>query len=77
MSLLKFIWDNTYGLLVDDGSLAAGALLALLASGSVSILAPSAAIRNLGGFLLLGLVCALLILNLYAAGRNAARTRLK
>jgi len=29
---LRSVWDNTYGLLVDDGQMAVGALLAIAAA---------------------------------------------
>ena len=76
MRLLKAIWENLYGLLVDDGRLAAGALIVLLFSAAVGQLAPNDAVRGASGFLFLILICALLLQNLYAAGRNAGRQRI-
>jgi hypothetical protein len=75
MKLLKLIWDNTYGLLVDDGRMAVGALLILAFAGILAELAPDESARNASGFVLLGLVCVLILTNLYAAGQNAARQR--
>ena len=70
--LLRAIWENAYGLLVDDGSLAIGALAAVTITWLFASIAAESAER-LGGALLLVLVCALVIANLYAAGRNARR----
>jgi len=71
-SVLRAIWDNTYGLLVDDGQLAIGAIVALaitwLIAGS-----SSEAVRENAGWVLLLLVLALVIANLYRAGHNARR----
>ena len=69
-SLLRGIWDNTYGLLVDDGQLAVGAIAALVVTW---LAAQSAALQDNAGWLLLVLVLALVIANLYRAGRNARR----
>ncbi len=75
MKILNLIWDNTYGLLVDDGSMAAGALIIIAVTAVLSQMAPDEAARNMSGFLMLALVCALVLTNLFAAGRNAARQR--
>ncbi|MDP9253305.1 MAG: hypothetical protein M3O80_09895 [Chloroflexota bacterium] len=69
-SVLRGIWDNTYGLLVDDGQLAVGAIAALVVTW---LAAQSAALQENAGWLLLVLVLALVIANLYRAGRNARR----
>jgi hypothetical protein len=71
-NVARGIWDNTYGLLVDDGQLAVGAILALaitwlIAQTSVGEL------RDNAGWVLLGLVVVLVFANLYRAGRNALR----
>jgi phosphate/sulfate permease len=68
--VLRGIWDNTYGLLVDDGQLAVGAIAALVVTW---LAAQSAALQENAGWLLLVLVLALVIVNLYRAGRNARR----
>ena len=68
----RAVWDNTYGLLVDDGSLALGALAAVGVTWLFAVVATQAAER-LGGGLLLVLVSGLVLANLYAAGRNASR----
>jgi phosphate/sulfate permease len=69
-SLLRGIWDNTYGLLVDDGQLAVGAIAALVVTW---LAAQTSALQENAGWLLLVLVLALVIGNLYRAGRNARR----
>ena len=75
MKLLKAVWENAVGLLVDDGRLAGGALLGLIVTWLFAAVAPNETIQQLGGPLLLMWVCVLLLSNLYAAGRNAARKR--
>jgi len=71
-SVLRGIWDNTYGLLVDDGQLAVGAIAALAVTWAIARAAP-AALHEKAGWVLLVLVLALVIANLYRAGRNARR----
>jgi len=71
-SVLRAIWDNTYGLLVDDGQLAIGAIVALAIMWLIAATTPSEGHDN-AGWLLLGLVVALVLANLYRAGRNARR----
>ena len=71
-SLLRGIWDNTYGLLVDDGQLAIGAIVALTITWLVAQTNDELVHEN-SGWVLLVLVVALVIANLYRAGRNARR----
>jgi len=71
-SVLRGIWDNTYGLLVDDGQLAIGAILALAVTWLISQTS-DATLRDNAGWVLLVLVVALVVANLYRAGRNARR----
>jgi hypothetical protein len=73
-SVLRGIWDNTYGLLVDDGQLAVGAIAALAITWLVAQMSGDA-IRENAGWLLLVLVVVLVIANLYRAGHNARRQR--
>jgi hypothetical protein len=76
MQVLRAIWDNVYGLLVEDGSIALGTLVALVAVGAWTALAGgSAELRDLGGLLLFVLLMALLLLSLHRAGQNATRQR--
>src|SRR5437868_12044562 len=53
MQRLQAIWDNTYGLLVDDGQLALGALAGVTATGVFSMLAPPATVQAYAGPVLL------------------------
>ena len=69
-SALRSIWNNTYGLLVDDGQLAVGAIAALVV---IWFAAQRATLQENAGWLLLLLVLALVVANLYRAGRNARR----
>jgi hypothetical protein len=71
-SVLRGIWDNTYGLLVDDGQLAVGAIAALAITWFVAE-SGTDQVRENAGWLLLVLVVVLVIANLYRAGRNARR----
>jgi hypothetical protein len=69
---LSAIWENAYGLLVDDGSLALGALAAVAITWLFAAIATDA-FEQLGGGLLLVMVCALVLANLYTAGRRIRR----
>jgi len=71
-SVLRGIWDNTYGLLVDDGQLAIGAIVSLAITWFVAQ-SGTDEVRENAGWLLLVLVVVLVIANLYRAGRNARR----
>lgn len=71
-SLLRGIWDNTYGLLVDDGQLAVGAIAALAITWVVATTGGSA-IQQDSGWLLLAMVLVLAVANIYRAGHNARR----
>ena len=74
-NVARAIWDNTYGLLVDDGQLAVGAILALAVTWLIAT-TTSEALRDNAGWILLVLVIALVLANIYRAGRNALhRTR--
>ncbi len=71
-SVLRAVWDNTYGLLVDDGQLAIGAIAALAITWLVAQTSEET-IRDNAGWVLVALVVALVIANLYRAGHNARR----
>ncbi len=71
-SVLGAIWETVYGLVVDDGQLATGVLLALAITWVLAVYA-SEAIRDAAGWLLLGMLVALTLANLYRTGRNARR----
>ena len=71
-SVARAIWDNTYGLLVDDGQLAVGAILSLAVAWVIAQ-GPSGEVRDNAGWILLGLVILLVLANWYRAGRNALR----
>jgi hypothetical protein len=78
MKLLAAIWENVYGLLVDDGSIALGTIGALIVTGFwVTATASQPDLAELGGPLLFVLLMALLLANLYRTGRVAARKRLE
>ena len=66
------VWDNTYGLLVDDGQLAIGAIVALAITWVVAQYA-SESVREDAGWLLLFMVLVLVVANVYRAGHNARR----
>ena len=71
---LVAVWENLYGLLVDDGSLAVGALAAVAISWLFAVLATDA-FEQLGGIVLLVLISALVVVNLYTAGQRIRRAR--
>ena len=71
-SVLRGIWDNTYGLLVDDGQLAVGAIAALAITWVIAE-AGSDAVRENAGWLLYAMVLVLAVANIYRAGHNARR----
>jgi hypothetical protein len=76
MGWLSAVWEQVYGLVVEDGWIALGAVGALITTGLFALLAGSnEELKDLGGPLLLVLVCILLLANLYAAGKAAARKR--
>ena len=70
-SFFRAVWDNTYGLLVDDGQLAVGAIVALAITWAVA--QTSEGLRDSVGWLLVAMVIALVIANTYRAGHNARR----
>jgi uncharacterized membrane protein YfcA len=78
MTFLGAAWEQIYGLLVEDGQIAVGTLLAFIACGAISVVAGnlgSDALRNSVGPLLFVLLMTLLLVNLYATGRKAYAKR--
>ena len=71
-SFIRAVWSTIYGLLVDDGQLAIGAIVALAITWVVAALAGPDADSVLG-WLLLFMVLALFVANVYRAGRSARR----
>jgi hypothetical protein len=65
--MFKTIWSTLYRLLVDDGQLAIGALLALAIAWAIAYTGGDQG-RDISGWVLLVLVLALVVLNLYRAG---------
>lgn len=70
--MFKTIWSTLYGLLVDDGQLAIGALLALAITWVLAY-AGGATGRDLTGWVLLVMVLGLVVANLYRAGVDVRR----
>ncbi|MBI3522838.1 MAG: hypothetical protein HY071_07000 [Chloroflexi bacterium] len=68
--MLKGVWENVYGLLVEDGQLAVGIVVSLVVIWAAATYGGSALHEN-AGWLLLALLLALVVVNLYAAGHNA------
>jgi hypothetical protein len=65
--MFRSVWATLYGLLVDDGQLAIGALLALAITWALAS-AGGAAAEEVVGWLLLAMVLVLVVANLYRAG---------
>lgn len=72
MSSLKAVGAAVWGLLVDDGSLAIGIVLALGVTWLAAIALGDAG-RDQVGWLLLAMLVGLVIMNLRAAGRGVRR----
>ncbi len=76
MRFVLAVWEVVAGLIVEDGSIAIGAIAALVAVGLETHLAGmDESLRDLGGPLLFLLILVLIVVNLYGAGRVAARKR--
>ena len=75
--MLASIWEQVYGLIVEDGWIAVGAIAALAVSWLFArATGDNEALRDLTGPLLLVLIAALMLANLYGAGRSARRRQL-
>lgn len=72
MSSLRGIAETIWGLLVEDGSLAVGIIAALGITWLAAIVLPGEAVDQ-AGWLLLGLLVALVVINLRAAGQAVRR----
>ena len=70
-SFLGGLWSNTFGLLVEDGALAIGIVVALAVSGAIAGLAGQ---PELAGWARLAGLLGLLVANVYRAGLAAKRT---
>jgi hypothetical protein len=76
MGFLAAVWENVYDLLVEDGSIALGTVIALILVGVWTyVMAPRPDLAAWGGPLLFVLLMGLLLVNLYRTGRAAARNR--
>jgi hypothetical protein len=74
MKLLGDAWEQVYGLLVEDGQIAIGTLLAFVATAAYAFVAGED-LRNSAGWLLFVLLMSLLLVNLYTTGRKAFAKR--
>ena len=72
MSSLKAVWETVWGLLVDDGSLAIGIVVALGVTWLAAIALGDGG-RDQVGWLLVAMLVLLVVLNLRAAGRSVRR----
>lgn len=69
---LGVVWENLYGLLVEDGQLAIGIVVSLAVAWALTAYADET-VHDAAGWILLVLLVALTFANLYRAGRNAQR----
>jgi 4-hydroxybenzoate polyprenyltransferase len=75
MKVLKEAWEQVYGLLVEDGQIAIGTLVAFVAAFGWAAVAGEE-LRDSAGPLLFVLLMSLLLVNLYTTGRKASATRI-
>jgi hypothetical protein len=75
MGFLIAVYENIYDLLVEDGSIAIGTIVALVVTGIWSWVTWHTGMQDLGGPLLFVLLMGLLVGNLYRTGRVAASKR--
>jgi uncharacterized membrane protein YeaQ/YmgE (transglycosylase-associated protein family) len=74
------LWEASLGLIIEDGWIAVGAVGAILATWLFTRMADAQhneEMLNLAGPLLLAMIAMLVLANLYAAGRSAARKRVQ
>jgi hypothetical protein len=74
MKFLATAWEQVYGLLVEDGQIAVGTLLAFIATAAYAYLSGED-VRDSAGWVLLALLMSLLLVNLYTTGRKAFASR--
>ena len=74
MNALLGAWEQVYGLLVEDGQIAIGTLVAFAAAGAWSAFGGEE-LRDAAGPLLFVLLMGLLLGNLYTTGRKAYAKR--
>jgi hypothetical protein len=75
MKFLSAAWEQIYGLLVEDGQIAIGTLLAFFATAAYAYVVGETSARNSAGWLLFVLLMSLLLVNLYTTGRKAYAKR--
>jgi hypothetical protein len=74
MKTLLAAWEQVYGLLVEDGQIAIGTLVAFAAAAAWSAFGGED-LRDAAGPLLFVLLMSLLLVNLYTTGRKAYTKR--
>ena len=74
MKTLLAAWEQVYGLLVEDGQIAIGTLVAFAATAAWSAFGGED-LRDAAGPLLFVLLMSLLLVNLYTTGRKAYARR--
>jgi hypothetical protein len=74
VKFLAAAWEQIYDLLVEDGQIAIGTLVAFVVTAVFAYFAGEP-MRNAAGWLLLVLLMSLLLLNLYTTGRKAYARR--
>jgi len=66
LEMFSGIWSTLVGLLIEDGQLAIGALIALAITWAIAYTGDQG--RDVSGWVLLAIVLALVVANLYRAG---------
>jgi hypothetical protein len=74
MKTLLAAWEQVYGLLVEDGQIAIGTLVAYALAGAWALIGGED-LRDSAGPLLFVLLMGLLLVNLYTTGRKAYAKR--